>query len=101
MPKALNPHSILLRPLITEKATRLHGENKYAFEVEKHANKAQIKQAVETSFTPSVKVSAVNIMIMKGKSHRVRGNRMKQGQDWKKAIVTLEEGDKLTLFEGM
>jgi len=40
-------------------------------------------------------------MTMKGKSHRVRGNRMKHGQDWKKAIVTLVEGDKLTLFEGM
>ncbi len=99
MPKALNPHSVLLRPLITEKATRLHGENKYAFHVQKHANKPQIKEAIEKGF--DVKVTAVNVMTMKGKSHRVRGNRMKQGQDWKKAIVTLVEGDKLTLFEGM
>ncbi|MDP9180263.1 MAG: 50S ribosomal protein L23 [Chloroflexota bacterium] len=99
MPKALNPHSVLMRPLITEKATRLHGENKYAFEVQKHANKVQIREAIEKGF--DVKVTAVNVMTMKGKSHRVRGNRMKQGQDWKKAIVTLVEGDKLTLFEGM
>jgi large subunit ribosomal protein L23 len=99
MPKALNPHSVLLRPLITEKATRLHGENKYAFEVQKHANKPQIKEAIEKGF--DVKVTAVNVMTMKGKSHRVRGNRIKAGQDWKKAIVTLAPEDKLELFEGM
>ena len=99
MPKALNPHSILLRPLITEKATRLHGENKYAFEVQKHANKAQVREAVEKGF--DVKVTAVNVMIMKGKAYRVRGNRMKAGPDWKKAVVTLAPDDKLELFEGM
>jgi large subunit ribosomal protein L23 len=99
MPKALNPHSILMRPLITEKATRLHGENKYAFEVQKHANKPQIKEAIEKGF--DVKVTAVNVMTMKGKSHRVRGNRIKPGADWKKAVVTLAPDDKLELFEGM
>ena len=99
MPKALNPHSILLRPLITEKATRLHGENKYAFQVQKHANKPQIREAIERGF--DVKVTAVNVMTMKGKSHRVRGNRIKPGADWKKAIVTLAPDDKLELFEGM
>ena len=99
MPKALNPHSVLMRPLITEKATRLHGENKYAFEVQKHANKAQVREAIEKGF--DVKVTAVNMMVMKGKSHRVRGNRMKAGQDWKKAVVTLAPDDKLELFEGM
>jgi large subunit ribosomal protein L23 len=99
MPKALNPHSILMRPLITEKATRLHGENKYAFEVQKHANKPQIKEAIEKGF--DVKVTAVNVMTMRGKSHRVRGNRIKPGADWKKAVVTLAPDDKLELFEGM
>jgi large subunit ribosomal protein L23 len=99
MPKALNPHSVLLRPLITEKATRLHGENKYAFQVQKHANKPQIKEAIEKGF--DVKVTAVNVMTMKGKSHRIRGNRIKPGADWKKAIVTLAPDDKLELFEGM
>ena len=99
MPKALNPHAILMRPLITEKATRLHGENKYAFEVQKHANKPQIKEAIEKGF--DVKVTAVNVMTMKGKSHRVRGNRIKPGADWKKAVVTLAPDDKLELFEGM
>lgn len=99
MPKALNPNSVLMRPLITEKATRLHGENKYAFEVQKHANKAQVREAVEKGF--DVKVTAVNVMVIKGKSHRVRGNRIKPGQDWKKAVVTLAPDDKLELFEGM
>jgi large subunit ribosomal protein L23 len=88
-----------MRPLITEKATRLHGENKYAFEVQKHANKPQIKEAIEKGF--DVKVTAVNVMTMKGKSHRVRGNRIKPGADWKKAVVTLAPDDKLELFEGM
>ena len=99
MAKALNPLSVLVRPLITEKATRLHGENKYAFEVQAHANKVQVKEAVEKGF--NVKVTSVNVMIMKGKPYRVRGNRTKHGGDWKKAVVTLAPDDKLELFEGM
>ena len=99
MPKALHPLNILVRPLITEKATRLHGDGQYAFEVRRHANKVQIKAAVEKGF--DVKVTAVNVMIMKGKPQRVRGNRIKHRPDWKKAIVTLGEGDKLELFEGI
>ncbi len=97
--KALNPLSVLVRPLITEKATRLHGENKYAFEVQAHSNKAQVKEAVEKGF--NVKVTAVNVMKMKGKPYRVRGNRIKHKGDWKKAVVTLAPDDKLELFEGM
>ena len=97
--KALNPLSVLIRPLITEKATRLHGENKYAFEVQPHANKTQVKEAVEKGF--DVKVTGVNVMIMKGKSYRVRGNRWKTSSNWKKAVVTLHPDDKLELFEGM
>jgi large subunit ribosomal protein L23 len=99
MAKALNPLSVLVRPLITEKATRLHGENKYAFEVQSHSNKAQVKEAIEKGF--SVSVTAVNVMIMKGKPYRVRGNRIKHRSDWKKAVVTLAPEDKLELFEGM
>ena len=97
--KALNPLSVLVRPLITEKATRLHGENKYAFEVQPHANKVQVKEAVEKGF--DVRVTGVNVMVMKGKPYRVRGNRMKHASDWKKAVVTLHPDDKLELFEGM
>jgi large subunit ribosomal protein L23 len=99
MAKALNPLSVLVRPLITEKATRLHGENKYAFQVQAHANKTQVKAAVEKGF--DVKVTAVNIMVMKGKPYRARGNRMNHRGDWKKAVVTLAPDNKLEIFEGM
>lgn len=85
--------------MITEKATRLGGDNKYMFEVRRAANKTQIKEAVEKGF--DVKVLDVNVMNMKGKPRRVRGNRIKHGPDWKKAIVTLAPGDKIELFEGI
>ena len=99
MPTAPHSLDVIIRPLITEKATRLGGENKYAFAVRQHANKPQIKEAVEKGF--DVKVTAVNVMIMKGKPFRVRGNRIKHQPNWKKAVVTLAAGDKLELFEGV
>ncbi len=99
MAKAIHPMSVVVRPLITEKATRLSGENKYAFEVRREANKVQVKEAVEKAF--NVRVASVNVMIMKGKSRRVRGNRLMHRPDWKKAVVTLAAGDKLELFEGI
>ncbi|HUF53053.1 MAG TPA: 50S ribosomal protein L23 [Dehalococcoidia bacterium] len=99
MAKVLNPLSVLVRPLITEKATRLGGENKYAFEVRAAANKAQVREAVEKGF--DVKVTGVNILVMKGKPYRVRGNRTKHKPNWKKAVVTLDPKDKLELFEGV
>ncbi len=99
MPKAPHPLAVVVRPMITEKATRLSGENKYAFAVLRAANKVQIKEAVEKGF--EVKVVSVNVMNMKGKPHRVRGNRTKHRPDWKKAVVTLAPGDKIELFEGI
>lgn len=99
MPAAPHALDVIIRPLITEKATRLGGENKYAFAVRRHANKTQIKEAVEKGF--DVKVSAVNVMVMKGKPFRVRGNRIKHTPEWKKAVVTLAAGHKLELFEGI
>ena len=99
MSNALHALDVIIRPLITEKATRLGGENKYAFAVRTQANKPQIKEAVEKGF--NVKVTNVNVMIMKGKPFRVRGNRTKHQPNWKKAVVTLAAGDKLELFEGV
>jgi large subunit ribosomal protein L23 len=64
-----------------------------------HANKVQIKEAVEKGF--NVTVVSVNVMNMKGKPKRVRGNRIKHERDWKKAVVTLVPGDKIELFEGV
>jgi large subunit ribosomal protein L23 len=97
--KGVHLHKVLVRPLITEKATMLTGENKYAFQVDPRANKIQIRQAVEAGF--DVEVTAVNVLNVKGK--RRRGGRRSPGKspDWKKAIVTLAQGDKIQLFEGV
>jgi large subunit ribosomal protein L23 len=98
MPKQLHVYGVILRPLITEKATLLTAQNKYAFEVDKRANKLQIKDAVELAF--SVKVTTVNTLRMKGKSRRY-GRIATRMPDWKKAIVTLAAGEKIELFEGV
>jgi large subunit ribosomal protein L23 len=84
--------------LITEKATSLKDKDKYAFEVGSKATEAQIKEAVERAF--KVKVSKVNVMTMPGKTRRF-GRRQVTGSAWKKAIVTLEPGHKITFFEGV
>ena len=91
-------YEVLRRPLITEKNTMLQAQGKYAFEIAKEANKPQIKQAVEKAF--KVKVLAVNVMTVPGKTRRV-GRRQVLTQSWKKAIVTLKPGDKIELFEGI
>ena len=91
-------YEVLRRPLITEKATGLQAESKYAFEVAAGANKPQIKQAVEKAF--NVQVLAVNVMTVSGKIRRV-GRRQIMTQSWKKAVVTLKPGDKIEIFEGV
>lgn len=98
MPKQLHAYGIIRRPLITEKAQNLTVANKYAFEVDRRANKMQIKEAIEIAF--NVKVNAVNTLMMKGKLRRYGRAETKQ-PDWKKAIVTLAPGDKIELFEGV
>ena len=91
-------YEVLRRPLITEKNTELQALNKYAFEVADEANKPQVKQAVEKAF--NVKVTGVNMVTMKGKTRRV-GRRQILTRPWKKAIVTLQIGDKIEFFEGV
>ncbi len=91
-------YDVLRRPLVTEKSTSLQVQNKYAFQVDSDANKRQIKEAVEKAF--SVKVTAVNVMIVSGKSHRA-GRRIMLSSSWKKAVVTLKPGDKIQVFEGV
>ncbi|MCY3880548.1 MAG: 50S ribosomal protein L23 [Dehalococcoidia bacterium] len=98
MPRELHPYAILLRPLITEKSTSLAGQDKYVFEVDLRANKPQIREAVELAF--NVTVLNVNTMVVKGKNRRFGRNVTKQ-PDWKKAIVTLQSGDAIELFEGI
>jgi large subunit ribosomal protein L23 len=94
----MNPHQIIIRPLITEKNTNLMAFNKYCFEVDREANKTQIKQAIESLF--SVSVTKVHTINMRGKLRR-RGMRYGYTADWKKAIVTLAEGDRIELFESV
>lgn len=88
---------IILKPLVTERATKLMEENKYVFVVQKKANKIEIKNAVEKLF--KVNVQSVNTINMKGKFRR-RGIRGGYRPDWKKAVVTLKEGSKsIEIFE--
>jgi len=94
----MNAHQIILRPLITEKNTNLMVYNKYSFEVDRNANKTQIRQAIQEIF--KVSVTKVHTMNMRGKMRR-RGTRFGYTADWKKAIVTLAEGDRIELFEGV
>ena len=98
MAKPLHPYQVIVRPLITEKATILASENKYVFEVNRRANKPQIRGAVETAF--NVRVSRVNTLNVRGKIRRV-GRSSSRTRSWKKAIVTLIEGDKIQFFEGV
>ena len=84
--------------MITEKSTELQTSNKYAFEIASGANKPMIKEAVEKAF--KVKVTGVNVVTMPSKTRRV-GRRSIQTRPWKKAIVTLQEGDKIEFFEGV
>ena len=91
-------YEVLRKPLITEKSTDLQSLNKYAFEIADNANKPQVKQAIENA--SKVKVTGVNVITMPGKSHRM-GRRIIQSPSWKKAIVTLQPGDKIEFFEGV
>ena len=91
-------YEVLRRPLITEKATLLKEEDRYAFEVATRATKGQIREAVERAF--KVEVRKVNVMTMPGKTRRF-GRRQVTISRWKKAIVTLVPGHKITFFEGV
>ncbi|TYO93844.1 50S ribosomal protein L23 [Desulfallas thermosapovorans] len=93
-----NPRDIIKKPVVTEKSMGLVEENKYTFIVDMGANKIEIRQAVEELF--NVKVDKVRTMRVKGKTKRVR-NRWGKAPDRKKAIVTLKEGQKIQLFEGV
>jgi large subunit ribosomal protein L23 len=95
----MNPSDILKKPLITEKATMLKGtSNAVSFEVDRRAKKKQIQEAVERMF--KVKVVGVRTMNIAGKVKR-RGRTVGLVPGWKKAVVTLKEGDKIEFFEGV
>ncbi len=87
---------IIIKPLSTEKATRLKGYSQYTFRVLRGANKIEIKKAVENIF--KVKVKKVRVMNMKGKPRRM-GVFTGRTEQWKKAIVTLKEGERIESLE--
>jgi large subunit ribosomal protein L23 len=92
-------YDIIKGPLITEKATiQKEKSNQLTFEVDRVANRVEIRQAVEKLF--NVRVEKVRTMQMKGKFKRM-GRSLGKRRDWKKAIVTLAEGHKVEFFEGV
>ena len=89
---------VVKRPLITEKNERAREIGRqYAFEVHRDATKIQVKQAVERLF--AVHVLAVRTAVVRGKNKRV-GRNVGRRPNWKKAFVTLKEGETIALFEG-
>ena len=91
-------HDIIISPLVTEKSTiQREGQSQYSFKVNKRANKIEIKRAVERLF--KVKVEEVRTATIRGKVKRL-GRRFGKRPDWKKAVVTVKEGDRIDFFEG-
>jgi len=94
----MNEYDIVLRPIITEKSTLLKDVgNQYVFEVQRDANKIEIKKAVEKLF--KVKVVSVQVSNLEGKKKRL-GRFAGKKPDWKKAVIKLSPKDKITIFEG-
>lgn len=91
-------YDLILSPVVTEKATRITEQNQVTFRVPLDASKPEIRAAVEGLF--NVKVTAVNTVRMKGKAKMFRG-RPGQRSDWKKAMVTLADGQKIDITTGV
>ncbi|NKB80665.1 MAG: 50S ribosomal protein L23 [Nitrospirales bacterium] len=92
-----DPFDILIKPLLSEKITNLRDRsNCVAFKVSLDANRIEIRRAVESAL--KVKVESVNVMNVLGKRKR-QGRFLGRRASWKKAIITLKEGEKLDLYE--
>ncbi|MBV9454440.1 MAG: 50S ribosomal protein L23 [Rubrobacter sp.] len=95
----MDPHQIIIRPVISEKSYNLiETQNQYTFQVDRRANKNQIKHAVEEAF--DVKVRKVNTVNVKGKPKR-QGLTQGRTPSWKKVVVRLAEDERIELFEGV
>ena len=95
----MDPHQIIIRPVISEKSYNLiETDGQYTFQVDRRANKNQIKRAVESAFDVSVaKVNTVNVKSKPKRQGLTRG----RTAAWKKAVVKLAEGERIELFEGV
>lgn len=91
----MDMHDLLLKPIITEKTTMLMSDGKYTFKVPLHANKIEIRKAVESVF--NVKVKSVATIRVLGKVKRM-GKFEGKRSDYKKAVVTLQEGETIEFF---
>jgi large subunit ribosomal protein L23 len=93
----MNPRTVIIRPIVSEKSYALLSANKYTFRVHDRAHKTQIRQAVEEIF--GVRVIEVRTMSVKSKPKR-RGYSSGRSRSWKKAVVQLHQDDHIELFEG-
>ncbi|MBW2620616.1 MAG: 50S ribosomal protein L23 [Deltaproteobacteria bacterium] len=94
----MNPHDIVKRPLITEKTSiQKEDYNQMTFEVDRNANRVEIKRAIENIF--NVNVATVRTMQVKGKTKQ-RGRIVGKRRNWKKAVVKLMPGERIDFFEG-
>jgi len=93
----MDPRTVIIRPVVSEKSYALIGEGKYTFRVDDRAHKTQIKHAVEEIF--DVAVTEVRVSRVRPKPKR-RGLTQGRTRGWKKAIVQLAAGERIELFEG-
>lgn len=94
----MNPHDVIFSPVLSEKAVGEIELGKYAFYVHPHANRTQIKEAIETVFT--VDVTKINLINLQGKLKR-QGRYQGRRPERKKAIVTLKPGQRIEQLEGL
>jgi large subunit ribosomal protein L23 len=95
----MSPEHVIKRPIILTEKSRLlqEGGNQVVFEVDRRANKIEIRNAVQSLF--KVTVTDINTLVVRGKMRRM-GRGVAKTQNWKKAIVTLKAGDSIKFFEG-
>jgi large subunit ribosomal protein L23 len=93
----MDPRNVIIRPVVSEKSYALIGEGKYTFRVDDRAHKTQIAHAVEEIF--EVGVASVRVSRVRPKPKR-RGLAAGRTRGWKKAIVQLQPGERIELFEG-
>jgi large subunit ribosomal protein L23 len=91
-------NTVVIRPIITEKATGMAARGVYTFEVERYSRKGEIATAIEKMF--GVHVTEVRTAIMHGKMHRTGKRRTEiTSEDWKKVFIELKKGEKIDIFE--
>jgi large subunit ribosomal protein L23 len=91
------PQDVIIRPVITEKSSRLMEQNKYTFEVHPKANKIMVRDAVSELF--KVKIVKVSTIYVRPKPKRM-GAFLGKSRSWKKAVVTVAAGERIEFFEG-